>query len=174
MLFFDLDHRQAAKGERYRKQRQLPKNRSQFCPLKTESKKKRTPTFANAVRPIANFANYRTANKQQLLSSTYLLELTRELMVTNYGDVKTILSPYSFIAVLCLFAVAPVNAPAQQWLANLPKKSAQEMTFKDVQKAFQEYSQQHPVPHRPDLFVPARSPDKPRPGSSVLICPSPR
>jgi len=47
MLFFHLDHRQAAKGERYRKQRQLPKNRSQFCPLKTESKKKRTPTFAN-------------------------------------------------------------------------------------------------------------------------------
>ena len=58
---------------------------------------------------------------------------------------KTILSPYSFIAVLCLFAVAPVNAPAQQWLANLPKKSAQELTFKDFQKAFQEYSQQHPV-----------------------------
>jgi hypothetical protein len=145
MLFFHLDHRQAAKGERYRKQRQLPKNRSQFCRLKTESKKKRTPTFANAVRPIANFATYRTANKQQQLNSTYLLELTRELMVTNYGDVRTILSPYSFIAVLCLFAVAPVNAPAQQWLANLPKKSAQELTFKDFQKAFQEYSQRHPV-----------------------------
>ncbi|PYK36711.1 MAG: hypothetical protein DME60_13950 [Verrucomicrobia bacterium] len=66
-------------------------------------------------------------------------------MVRNFGDVKTVLSPYSFIAVLCFLTVAPVNARAQQWAANLPKKSPQELTFKDFQKAFQEYSQQHPV-----------------------------
>ena len=77
-------------------------------------------------------------------------------MVRNFGDVKTILSPYSFTAVLCLLAVAPLNAPAQQWIANLPKKSAQELTFKDVQKAFQEYSQRHPIPVEKENVAPKR------------------
>src|SRR5262252_999660 len=75
-------------------------------------------------------------------------------MVNNFGEVKTILSPYSFIAVLCLLAIPPLNAPAQQWLANLPKKSPQELTFQDFQKAFQEYSQQHPVPVEQENVAP--------------------
>ena len=73
-------------------------------------------------------------------------------MVSN-SDMKTVLAPYSFIAI-CLLAVAPLNAPAQQWIANLPKKSAQELTFKDVQKAFEEYSQQHPVPVEQENVAP--------------------
>jgi len=77
-------------------------------------------------------------------------------MVSKYGDVKTILPPYLFIAGLCLLAVAPLNAPAQQWIANLPKKSAQELTFKDFQKAFQEYSQQHPVSVEQENIAPKR------------------
>jgi hypothetical protein len=34
-----------AHAEKYRKQRQLPKNRLRFCRLKTGAKKKRTPTL---------------------------------------------------------------------------------------------------------------------------------
>ena len=75
-------------------------------------------------------------------------------MVSNSADVKTIPSPYSFIAVICLLAVAPLNAPAQQWLAKLPKKSPQDLTFKDFQKAFQEYSQHHPVPLEQENVMP--------------------
>ena len=75
-------------------------------------------------------------------------------MVRNFGDVKTVLSPYSFIAVLCFLTVAPVNAPAQQWAANLPIESVQKLTFKDFQKAFQEYSQQHPVPVEQENVAP--------------------
>src|SRR5438128_823179 len=77
-------------------------------------------------------------------------------MVNNFGDVKTMLSPYCFIAVLCFLAAAPLNARAQQWAANLPKKSPQELTFKDFQKAFQEYSQQHPVPMEQENVAPTQ------------------
>ena len=77
-------------------------------------------------------------------------------MVNNFGDVKTMLSPYCFIAVLCFLAAAPLNARAQQWAANLPKKSPQELTFKDFQKAFHEYSQQHPVPMEQENVAPTQ------------------
>src|SRR5262249_9779318 len=61
---------------------------------------------------------------------------------------------YSFITVFCLLAGVPVNARAQQWTASLPKASVQQMTFKDFQKAFQEYSQQHPVSVEQENVVP--------------------
>ena len=49
------------------------------------------------------------------------------------------------IVVVAAIAVAVPNASGQQWLANLPRESAKELTFQDYKQAFDEYYKQHPV-----------------------------
>ncbi len=55
---------------------------------------------------------------------------------------------------MAALALAVPNASGQQWLANLPRESAKELTFQDYKQAFDEYYKQHPVPMEKENIKP--------------------
>ena len=62
------------------------------------------------------------------------------------------LNPVTYALVLILW-ISP-QLMAQQWLSELPRKDAAELTFEEVQQAFENFYRQHPVDLRQDKLKP--------------------